>query len=255
MRQIFFTFLFLNSLSIFGQSIKEMKPTLGKLVERSAEGELLFIKEREKCEEVWGKISNQEGYENLSSSDKKVYENCPEEPGSYWDILGVGCSWYCGGGQDTLSASSALKSFKEITYSAKNIHDLSYKTAWIEGVPGPGIGEYVTFHIPPQNPRITEIIIVNGYVKSDEAWRENSRVKKLKMYLDNKPYAILHLKDTKKEQHFKFEPLGYSDRGDWEQLQTKAWWTIRFEIQEVYKGEKYDDTAITEIYFDGIDVH
>jgi hypothetical protein len=24
---------------------------------------------------------------------------------------------------------------------------------------------------------------------------------------------------------------------------------------EVYKGDKYDDTAITEIYFDGIDVH
>jgi len=33
------------------------------------------------------------------------------------------------------------------------------------------------------------------------------------------------------------------------------WWTMKFEIIEVYKGTKYDDTAITEIYFDGIDVH
>ena len=24
---------------------------------------------------------------------------------------------------------------------------------------------------------------------------------------------------------------------------------------DVYKGEKYEETAITEIYFDGIDVH
>jgi hypothetical protein len=32
-------------------------------------------------------------------------------------------------------------------------------------------------------------------------------------------------------------------------------WTMRFEIMDVYKGDKYDDTAITEIYFDGIDVH
>lgn len=32
-------------------------------------------------------------------------------------------------------------------------------------------------------------------------------------------------------------------------------WKIRFEIMEVYPGDKYDDTVITEIYFDGTDVH
>ena len=32
-------------------------------------------------------------------------------------------------------------------------------------------------------------------------------------------------------------------------------WTIRFEILDVYPGEDSQDTAITEIYFDGIDVH
>jgi hypothetical protein len=92
-------------------------------------------------------------------------------------------------------------------------------------------------------------------VKSEKAWKENSRVKKLKMYIDNKPLAILNLYDTRKEQHFKFEPLGYSDREDWDKLKSKSWWTIKFEILEVYGGDKYDDTAITEIYFDGIDVH
>ena len=30
---------------------------------------------------------------------------------------------------------------------------------------------------------------------------------------------------------------------------------MKFEILEVYKGLKYDDTAISEIYFDGLDVH
>ena len=30
---------------------------------------------------------------------------------------------------------------------------------------------------------------------------------------------------------------------------------LKFEIIEVYKGLKYNDTAITEIYFDGMDVH
>ncbi|PKL12986.1 MAG: hypothetical protein CVV50_03895 [Spirochaetae bacterium HGW-Spirochaetae-6] len=30
---------------------------------------------------------------------------------------------------------------------------------------------------------------------------------------------------------------------------------IKFEILDVYKGLKYDDVAITEIYFGGLDVH
>ena len=32
-------------------------------------------------------------------------------------------------------------------------------------------------------------------------------------------------------------------------------WKLRFEILEVYEGEKYEDTVISELYFDGIDVH
>jgi len=255
MQQILTYILTFFTLTTFAQSVKEMHPTLGFLVDKSVKGEIEFIRQREKCENVWNKVRNQTDYEKLNLADKKIYDNCDENNESYWDILGVGCSWYCGGGQDTISASSTLKTYKGINYSAKNIHDLNYKTAWIEGVPGYGIGEFVTYHIPPQNPRITEIIVVNGYVKTEKSWKENSRVKKLKMYIDDKPFTILNLKDTRNEQHFKFEPLGYGDREDWDKLQTKPWWTIKLEILEVYKGDKYDDTAITEIYFDGIDVH
>lgn len=32
-------------------------------------------------------------------------------------------------------------------------------------------------------------------------------------------------------------------------------WTLKFEMLEVYPGKKYDDTVISEIYFDGIDVY
>lgn len=46
--------------------------------------------------------------------------------------------------------------------------------------------------------------------------------------------------------------IGYSDR---EHLSGKAPLVIRFKICDVYPGTKYKDTAITEIYFDGIDVH
>lgn len=243
------------TLTIFGQTVKEMTPTLGYLVDVSPQKEIEFIKNQEKCEAIWKKLNGQSDFDKLTKEEKTILENCSETKESSWQIIGSECSWYCGGGQDTNSVSSYLKPFKGMSYGAKNIHDLSYQTAWIEGVPGYGIGESVTYHFPPQNPRITEIIVVNGYVKSEQLWNDNSRVKKLKMYVDDKPFAMLNLIDSRQEQHFKFEPLGYGDRENWEQLQAKPWWTIKFEILEVYKGDKYEDTAISEIYFDGIDVH
>ena len=251
-----FFLMFMLSMESYSQELKNMHPSLGALVSLSTKAEKEFSQQQRNCDSLRAKVSSQEAYEKLSIPDKKIYDKCEESPASYWDIIGVGCSWYCGGGLDTISASSFLKPNMEISYSAGNIHDLSYKTAWIEGVSGYGIGESITYHFPPENPRITELIIVNGLVKSEQAWNDNARVKKLKMYLNNKPYAILNLFDSRQSQHFKLEsPLGYSDRDNWSKLQAKPWWTIRFEIIDVYKGNKYDDTAITEIYFDGIDVH
>jgi len=232
-----------------------MHPELGYLVNRSAQGEVEFLQEQKKCEEMLRNFSFESDYEHLSPEEKKAFDDCLLEHEGYWDVMGIGCSWYCGGGQDTLSASSELQAQKGISYAPRNIHDLNYQTAWVEGVPGDGIGEFVTYHVPPYNPRITEIIVANGYLKSEKAWRENSRVKKLKMYIDDTAVAILNLEDTRQEQHFTFEPLGYADRENWDQLNEKPWWTLKFEILAVYPGDKYDDTAITEIYFDGIDVH
>jgi len=247
--------LVIGTLTTSGQKVKEMFPTLGYLVDKSSEKEIEFISAQEKCEIIWQKISNEEDIKKLTPEEKQILDSCSEDFETYWDILGSGCSWYCGGGQDTSSASSELKPFKGYKYLAKYSHDLSYKTAWVEGVPGYGIGEYLVYHFPPENPRITEIIVVNGYVKSEKLWRENSRVKKLKMYVNDKPFAFLNLVDSRQEQSFKFEPIGNSDRVNWDKLQLLPWWTLKFEILEVYKGDKYDDTAITEIYFDGIDVH
>ena len=243
------------SITVFGQTVKEMTPSLGYLVDKSLEKEIDFVKNQEKCEAIWKKLNVQYDLDKLTKEEKTILENCSETLESSWQIIGSECSWYCGGGLDTNSASSFLKPSKSINYSVNNIHDLSYKTAWIEGVPGYGIGEFVTYHFPPENPRITKIIVVNGFAKSEETWKENSRVKKLKMYIDDKPFAILNLLDNRQEQSFKFEPIGYGDREDFNKLQSKPWWTIKFEILDIYKGDKYDDTAITEIYFDGIDVH
>ena len=156
------------------------------------------------------------------------------------------CSWYCGGQIDSVTASSALGE----KYAADNAHDFSIVTAWVEGVEGNGEGEYIKYAFPGTCPRITKVLIHNGYVKNWDVWRDNGRVKKLLMYYNDKPYVILHLQDTANLQRFDVGILGHEERSD-----ASPAWSIKFEILEVYPGKKYEDTAITEIYFDGIDVH
>lgn len=244
------------SLAVYGQPIRNLKPTLGYLVDKSPEGEAEFLRKRQLCSDLWRKRSNKVV---LSEDEKRsLEENCMDEggPENYFDIGGNECSWYCGGGMDTQTATSELPAYKDINYSPDNAHDLSYQTAWIEGVPGYGIGQSLTYHFPPENPRITKIIVVNGYVKSEKSWNENSRVKTLRMYIDDKPFAILNLENTRQEQEFVFlYPIGNNEREDFKKLKELPQWTMKFEILDVYKGDKYDDTAISEIYFDGIDVH
>lgn len=160
-----------------------------------------------------------------------------------WDIIDGGCSWYCGGGNYKIKASSSLGD----SYKAEFANDLSYKTAWVEGKKDEGIGEHLEYYFKNDSPRITEIIISNGYMKSEETWKNNNRVKKLKLYVNGVPLGVLNLKDSRTDQYFSVGTLGHNKNG------TDL--ILKFEILEVYKGSKYNDTAITEIYFDGIDVH
>ncbi len=155
---------------------------------------------------------------------------------------------YCGGGPYKVTASSALKSSGAITYEAKNAHDFSFKTAWVEGVDGYGQGQYLEYFFENKSPRVTAIEIYNGYTKSEEAWKKNSRVKRLLLSVNNRPFARLELQDTRALQTFTLPgPLGRTSDG--KEL------VLKFEILEAYNGDAYDDTAITEIFFDGLDVH
>ncbi|MEM6726249.1 MAG: hypothetical protein AAF598_19565, partial [Bacteroidota bacterium] len=195
-------------------------------------------------------------YSDLSKQGQEKFDACEwHNRETYWDVIELGASWYNGGGLDTQSTTSHLPIYKNITYHGSNAHDLSFETAWVEGVKGHGIGEKITYHFPAENPRITEIKIANGYIKSEIAWRNNSRVKQLKMYLNGELYAFLNLADSRQLQTFKVEPIGHGDREDYEKLCSLPEWTMTFEITAVYPGEKYEDTAITEIFFDGIDVN
>lgn len=229
-----------TSLHIRAQSIKELQPEVGVELKFDKNEENL-IKRRDVLLSKDNRTSEEE------NELQKLLEKYDETISSIWETVGGGCSWYCGGGPYKIKASSHLEPINGITYNADNIHDFSYKTVWAEGVDGNGIGESVTYYFMGKSPRVTQVLIANGYVKTDKAWSDNARVKRLKMYVNGKPFAILNLKDLKNLQTFNVGTIGRNS--------TAKDWTIKFEILEVYKGVLYEDTIISEIYFDGIDVH
>ena len=90
--------------------------------------------------------------------------------------------------------------------------------------------------------------VLNGYVRTEQQWKENARIHHLKMYYDGKPTLVLELDDTRDLQVFNIGTFGPHDAAAPE-------WSLRFEIVDVYPGTKYDDAVLSELYFDGIDVH
>lgn len=238
---------------VFAQQLSgvpHLSPKLGRELNYSAEGKKEWLKHDSICTVLWEKESEQ-----LTTAERKFRETCSETDLDYYEAIGGGCSWYCGGGPDTVKVSSFLAAQKGNSYDASSASDLSFETAWVEGVPGTGVGESIVFTFQPQSPRVTDIIIANGYVKSEKAWKENGRVKTLQLSINGKAVAVLELEDSRKEQVFSFDPIGYERNITPEQLAQLPEVTLQFTILETYPGTKYQDTALSEIYFDGIDVH
>lgn len=247
---ILLTFLTAN---LFSQELKTIIPVEGESFDFGIEVQ----KDWKKRDKLFEDVENgKKSWDNLTKEENELLEKYPETYFSMWDVEGGGCSWYCGAGEYTVTTSSALSSNGKIDYDTKNLTDFSYQTAWVEGKKGYGIGEFINFSFAPTHPRVTTIIFANGYIKNKKVWKENSRVHKLKMYVEDKPFAIIELKDIYAKQLVELEkPLGNSERDDLDKLKEKENWNIKFEILSVYKGDKYEDTAITEIYFNGLDVH
>ncbi len=232
--------ILLQATTIYGQGVKNLNPSTINPLHFSDKQQQEWEQYKILLEQISSGAKDAVSLTVLEEELLTKYETKED----IFEAIGGGCSWYCGGGPQKVTASSHLKSQGANSYVPDNAHDFSYKTAWVEGVAGYGVGEYLTYYFAEQSPRITTVIVANGYVKNRTAYRNNSRVKRLNMYIDNKLYAVLNLKDEISEQIFNVGTIG-----------TKSRWQLKFEIAEVYKGDKYDDTVITELYFDGIDVH
>ena len=239
---------FITGLS--AQNIKVIEPEIGSITDISSSAAKKIEEEKKIYKTTDSVISTFPSYEEakvfLSQKQIEIWENVElYSKTDIFDISKVGCSWYCNGIIKSIVASSTLKSYKDISYDADNVHDFSLRSAWVEGVLGDGLGESITFTFEAKTPKISTIEIYNGYLKSEKLWKENSRVADLNLYINGKFYAVLKLKDTNAKQIFSIE---YDANDDSELV-------FKFEIRSVYKGDKYEDTCLSEIEFNGDNHH
>jgi hypothetical protein len=134
----------------------------------------------------------------------------------------------------TPSASSVRLAVQANTYYPANAIDGKRSTAWVEGVDGPGLGEWIRFDFDREI-NLHRILILPGYFKSPAIWAENNRIQTLTAFFSD---------GTSRD-------LTFTDRMDSQKVDigsVKTKW-VKFVIKSVYYGTD-PDTAISEIAFE-----
>ena len=172
--------------------------------------------------------------------------------------------------------SSTLQGTNRYNYEISNISDSDISTAWVEGVKGDGVGEYVyipifrketnsSFKYNKKNDIKITFSIFNGFCKSSELFYKNNRIKTAKITIfvipmttaqdgyPSFPYEdeeneillakVIELKDIIESQTFEEKINIYNSNYQYD----TPFVLLKFEIIDVYKGTKYDDTCISEI--------
>ena len=235
---VFILFLGVSKLGC-AQELQNLKPKIGESRTYTIKQQKIWEKGIDNLYKI---NSGDIDYSELSEYDKAIVDSIEMEVGPMTES--VGCSWYCGGGPYKITASSYLDDYGNINYEPDNIHDFNLLTSW---VPKGTIGMKINFHFKPFAPRINKLIIWNGYIKNNKVWKENARVSKFKVYIDGIPKYYLELEDVTNSQSFEIEPIQSKDS-----LRDLI---LTLEIENIYPGTKYQDVAVSELNFDGLDVH
>jgi hypothetical protein len=128
-----------------------------------------------------------------------------------------------------ISASSTLSAQAGNTYDAANLVDGNPNTAWCEGVAGDGIGESIMIDFGSVQ-RVNGIELLNGLVKSNKLYKQNNKIKKMKLEFSDGHSLILD---------------SYFLKNDFEKPIKSS--SMKITILEVERGTKYRDTCISEL--------
>jgi hypothetical protein len=134
----------------------------------------------------------------------------------------------------TASASSVRLAVQSNTYYAANAIDGKRSTAWIEGVDGPGLGEWIRFDFDREI-KLHRILIQPGYFKSPAIWAQNNRLATVTVQFSDGSSRDLNFNDRMDSQ-----------KADIGSIRTR--W-VKFVIKSVYYGTD-PDTAISEVAFE-----
>jgi hypothetical protein len=129
-----------------------------------------------------------------------------------------------------VSASSMLPPAGLVTYAAENVVDNDPTTAWNEGARG-AVGEWVELRLAHEA-RISRLLVWNGYQKGVQ-FAQSGRVKRLLIEAGGRRFTV-ELLDVRGSQAVDL-PQPVRAR------------TIRLTIEAIFQGDRYPDTALSEV--------
>lgn len=146
-------------------------------------------------------------------------------------------------GKSFVEASTTLPDSGGYSFTVKNLFDKNPGTTWQVG--NGGTGEWVEITFP--QPENISTAVINGFAKVDTKFAQygaggdlyvlNNRVKSMKIEYwdaqDNKHGATINFEDDIRD---------YQDAGVYQNVSR-----MRFIVNSVYKGQKWNDTALAEI--------
>ena len=132
----------------------------------------------------------------------------------------------------SLEASSYLERDGEF-FEAKYLSDGKADKAWIEGVDGSGLDQWVKLSVPA-GAQISGLKIWNGYWITPTYWARYNRAKDIEVQIDEGEVHKFTLKDEMKPETIRLPTV-----------ETGA--TVRIKIKGIHKGNTYNDTGFSEI--------
>lgn len=153
------------------------------------------------------------------SAQPKAKEECAVRSGQFGEMR------FC--------VSSALAPQGDDKYGPENFAAGEGGRVWCEGTVGYGIGEFVTLHFKPAV-RVQEFTFRNGHPKTPETYRNNSRVKQLRIHTSDGFATVVTVPDKPDDHVIKLPRVA------------KPQW-VRFSIVDVYPGARGSDTCIAGI--------